>query len=79
MSLCANPMHKHQGYPFAGGLAWDAIDGVKPATIDELVDLLWARYGEHILAGEFSFNDGEWHPFWPGEIAALGGSPGDES
>lgn len=58
-------------HPFTSGLSWDEIDGVKPATLDELVALLWARYGRMIMAGEFSFTDGEWHRLWPGEMGRI--------
>lgn len=56
--------------PFVDGLNWD-VDGSKPPDLERLVGALWARYGEFILAGEFSIEDRVWRRFTLEEVRTI--------
>ena len=57
--------------PFVEGLDWEAIDGCVPPNLDGLFEMLWARYGAFILAGDYSIDGRVWHPFTPDEVRKI--------
>lgn len=56
--------------PFVEGLAWD-IDGCGDGDLDCVLEHLWDLYGRHIMAAEFSREDGVWREFNPEEIHTI--------